>query len=647
MMLKLIIFIALLTLISVTHGETPSVAPVGVADGELVRQQIKDMRGFEEAGSAFTLGASVIETIIRIRVEADGSFTKEQSHTWQIETDKGITNFGEKAIEYSSSKETIEVLKASITQPDGTVIKVSADAIHDQSEELSSGAASFSDTRYKVIVYPQVKVRSRLQFKSTIHQHTPEFPGHFTYVQYFYPQFRYAHEEVHLEISDRLSIKVMHQGGKLTRISDLNGYQRYQFNFRQDHAKPTESAQIDETDYAPYLMASSFEDHIALGQAYQQRAKPMAAVTTDIRKIADEVTAGMTVQREQVKALYHWVASNIRYVFIGLGDGGLVPQPADLVLKNRYGDCKGHVVLLEALLAAKGINSSPALINLGESYRLPPLAILHPFNHVITYVPSLDLYMDSTAQMTPFGYLPRYLMDKTVVLTALNIFDMTPILSADAHAMKSDVRMRLMDDGSIKGSSTTTSSGWIEDDERQTHFDWMHQRHRMIKTRLESYRESGKGKIESVEPQDFSQPFSERTEFTLEPITNIPGPAAMTIPNGPLPFALSDYVLEKPSPASDVPRVCYNRTIEQHHTMTLPDNVKVLHIPKDMKFRNSLTRYESSYQITQHPTGQQIHSIRKLTLDYPNFVCEQADLKQIADLMDVMRRDLRGQIIYE
>ena len=74
-------------------------------------------------------------------------------------------------------------------------------------------------------------------------------------------------------------------------------------------------------------------------------------------------------------------------------DGGLFVSSeaalaqAQAVLKNRYGDCKDHVVLLEALLAAVGIPSSAALVNSGNAYSMPAIGVVSPLNHVITYVP--------------------------------------------------------------------------------------------------------------------------------------------------------------------------------------------------------------------------------------------------------------------
>lgn len=597
----------------------------------------------EPPNNAYAPSVSIERSFTKIRVETDGSSEKLIEHSWRIETEKGVSNFGEATISYSTSNESIEIIEAFITQPDGTKIVIGPDDIYDKADDIGEGTAAFSDTHYKVIVYPQVNVGSRLTYKAKLKQHTPDYPGHFYYYEAFSPAYRYAHEETIFEFSKALPIKIDHRQGELVKLDDQDGYTLYRYFYTQNTATPSEAGQVAYADYAPYIMATSFADHAALGRAYQQRAKPMAAVTPDIQNLANEITDGIDNPKEQVRALYDWVAGNIRYVFIGLGDGGFVPQPADLVLKNRYGDCKGHVVLLEALLAAKGIESSPALINSGNAYTLPPVAVAYPFNHVITYVPSLDLYLDSTARMTPFGYLPASTMDKPVVLTALNKIDRTPILTANDHTMKSEVKMSVLQDGSIEGTSTTTSTGWLEENQREIHHSEMHAQHMIVQNRLEYYLEAGKGQIKILPPNGEQKSFTEQTSFKIEPSLNIPGPGAMKIPAAPLPYSLRDYSLIMPLVNSTTPINCFSRTIIEDYTLELPDSVRIRHIPKSLKYQNQLARYEAQY--TKH--GKTIRTTRKMQLNYPDFVCDQADKKLIAELIDVMRRDLRSQVVYE
>jgi hypothetical protein len=84
-----------------------------------------------------------------------------------------------------------------------------------------------------------------------------------------------------------------------------------------------------------------------------------------------------------------------------------MPHTAQDVLRARYGDCKDHTTLLQALLAAKGILSGTVLVNSNSRYSLPSVASpLAVFNHAITYVPEFDVYLDSTAGVARFGTLP-------------------------------------------------------------------------------------------------------------------------------------------------------------------------------------------------------------------------------------------------
>ena len=53
------------------------------------------------------------------------------------------------------------------------------------------------------------------------------------------------------------------------------------------------------------------------------------------------------------------------HVGIDLGVGRFQPHAASQVLSNQYGDCKDKDTLLEALLRAKGISVSPALVGAG------------------------------------------------------------------------------------------------------------------------------------------------------------------------------------------------------------------------------------------------------------------------------------------
>ena len=59
----------------------------------------------------------------------------------------------------------MESIEASTIKPDGTEIKLPESAIRTQDEDSSGGATEFSDTQFKVIVFPAVEVGSRVRYR--------------------------------------------------------------------------------------------------------------------------------------------------------------------------------------------------------------------------------------------------------------------------------------------------------------------------------------------------------------------------------------------------------------------------------------------------------------------------------------------------
>ena len=100
-----------------------------------------------------------------------------------------------------------------------------------------------------------------------------------------------------------------------------------------------------------------------MGGWYSQLERERRTPTGELKAQADEITKDATTDVAKTQALYIWVTRNIRYVDLSFGVGRYQPHYAEEVLKNRYGDCKDKATLLDALLEAKGIHSSTALIN--------------------------------------------------------------------------------------------------------------------------------------------------------------------------------------------------------------------------------------------------------------------------------------------
>lgn len=89
----------------------------------------------------------------------------------------------------------------------------------------------------------------------------------------------------------------------------------------------------------------------------------------------------------------------VRYVALLLGDGAYVPSSADETWERRFGDCKGKVAVLLALLDELGIVAEPMLVSNDHDDRLAEhLPSLFMFDHVIVRarIGSTDYFLDPT-----------------------------------------------------------------------------------------------------------------------------------------------------------------------------------------------------------------------------------------------------------
>lgn len=589
---------------------------------------------------------TVVRHVDSFHVKRDGQYTQTIESLLRIDTAQGVNTAGERKIEFNAKLETIELVEAYTELKNGTRIEVPPERIRIQDSNTAEESI-YSDEKVMVIIFPQVEVGAHLYYRAASGQHTPVFAGHFYWSDYYSPHIRVEQAVVNLTHEPGIAIGVeadRFQGGKVTPLSgDAPGTVRYRFTFTQRDAYPAENARLALSDFAPHIALSSFADYPDFAKAYQKRAKPMAAVTPAISRVANELVAGAKDERERVRRLYNWVSNSIRYVAVYVGAGGWVPHDAQSVLNNRYGDCKDHVVLLESMLAAVGIDSSPALIGTDHAFVLPKLPVSTPFDHVITYVPSLDLYLDSTAQFAPLGTLPSWDQGKSVLLTANGKVAKTPAQDVSKDKTHTSVMMAVLDNGGVVGRSTYTPRGNYEVESRSSQFGFLNRNQVPIVNKLLSrFLESGEGVIDKSEPMSLDKPWKVESSFELDPVVNVPGPSAMTIPVGLAPGRIKEMAGYKPPAKRRYPAVCGSAAHTETIILKFPETVKIQRIPKDVAFRRGPLQYKASYELDDHMLVVQ----RRYEAHRAKPVCDEKDDRDWDALREVLQRDLRSQVFF-
>jgi len=372
------------------------------------------------------------------------------------------------------------------------------------------------------------------------------------------------------------------RGGGAGGCEEKNGWTTYDWHYRSPHKEASdETREIAILDDSPRLIVSTFANWAEFAAQYQTRSADKAVVTPAIRKLADQITHGVTDRREQARLLYNWVNQHIRYVAVYFGAGPVVPHAAASVLEHRYGDCKDHVVLLQALLHAKGIAASPAMINAGVSYRLPQVALSNTvFNHVITYLPEFDLFVDATEKYTAFGELAAVLGDKPVLLTASGDIKRTPVHnSANTFAQYA---ARVMFDAN--GNAVVTASKKMAGYESAKYRLAAATRTSVerAKEKLDSMKLRGNMVFDDDDPNTLAAGYATRWQGELKQLVDF-DVKYMTVPRLPLANDLTyyaSYVQAQQQRQQDA--ICSGKIVELDYQLTLPGNVEVAALPKDV-----------------------------------------------------------------
>jgi transglutaminase-like putative cysteine protease len=599
------------------------------------------------ARADYNPGVTWLEHVEEVHVNADATHVTTTQSLLRIDAESSVEAYAERRLYFSSSLQKLEVLEAWTITPDGRRLVVAPDRIRTMAS-VDEGRPEFDDQVVRVVIFPAVTVGARLHLRYRLTEHRPHFAGHMTWKRSFSPDDRIEDVRIHVSHDPSIALNVGTQGidgGRVAaRGTDAPGTVRYAFTFRQPVAHPPERGRVDDEDFAPFVHVTSFADRAAQAAAYQAGARPQAEPTPQIRALAAELTAGATTDREKVQRLYQWVSRHIRYVALNIDVGGFVPRAAQAVLDHRYGDCKDHVVLLEALLRAVGIDSSPALVNAGSAMKLPELAIWSPINHVILHVTALDLYLDSTARFAPMGTLPDWVMDKPVLLTASGRLARTPRTSPQVNGTHTRVWMELMLDGGVVGRSVVQMRGPEEVDWRAWQHDSIGTRQEdLVRSYLRRFDETGTGRLDAGDPLDLASPWEVHGQFALDPVVNVPGPSAMSIAVGLAPGRLRGMATSTPPAQRRFDRYCLSGQHREEIELRVPPRVRITRIPADTRFQRGTLRYSATYR----RSGQVITITRDFAAERPSHTCNARDDADWAAFLRVLQRDLRGQVFLQ
>ncbi len=581
-------------------------------------------------------------------VRPDAGNTQTEEYDILLKTKSAVEQFSQVRLSYSEKMETLEVLQAYTLTADGQRRDVPADRIYTQESYSSAAAAMYADRKVRVVVFPNLAPGTRVVYQTRRTQKTPYFPGYFGLWETFSVFTQYDDARVTLSAPADLPMQVEQrgvQGSQTPRVR--NGMARWEWAYRRTDPLKAQNWSAAAWEYSPSIMASTYRDWSQVAQAYQLKGGEAAAVTPQIQALADELTRGITDRREQAGVLYRWVAQNIRYVAVYLGNGGLEPNPAQSILDSHYGDCKDHVVILEALLAARGIQSTPVLIGAGGGPTLPAIPLLGRFDHAITYIPEFDLYLDSTAPYARVGQLPEGDLGVPVLHTRQAVVARTPVNDASRNGNRIEAAFRFDPAGNLSGRTVLQPSGVTEIGMRGAFARLNAQnRARAEESMMAASGFDGSGALTLLgDPQDLTRPFNFRYDFLASDYVDFGVVGGMVLPDAPGSQSFRDLYASTSAPENATPFYCNDSLRDERYQLTFPANVPIVAIPRSQHFGNAA----GEYQVEWTREGQVItahHRLHQRAVRGADALCQPQDYAAFRELYQQVRRGFRGQVVY-
>lgn len=578
-------------------------------------------------------------------VQQDGSVVEDDDTVLRANTTAGVDQIAQRYVWFNKDIEAITQLSAETIDPDGTAHAVGASGIRDVQEPRSAGAPTFEDGVLRTVIFPGVQIGSRVHLHFAKRRAKALEAGTFSYFVEPDSDMPVDAQRLIFDLPANLPLHADARGYTAQVPVTENGRTRYVFDYQHGPYAPLEAGAVAYVNWGDRLMVSTVPDYAAFAARYREAAADPTATDPAIAALAQSLTAGVSDPRERAARIYDWMRFNIRYVALFLGETAAAPHRAIDILRNRYGDCKDHVALFTALLAAAGIRAETAMLDLGPVYTLPevPGYGAHAINHVIAWLPELGVFADTSSGGYAFGYLPPGVMDRPALLVDEGVLTRTP--ATEPRERSARLSLAVGESGDAAYSYYVQDVGAGAEPERNTFRRATHAgAQQLAAQRLSMTGLAGTARVAATSPAAATGgPFSVTMQGTLDHViwrdgtTAIPTTSSFT---GGIATQIDSWLAQ---PRRTQPWACIGGSFEESAQIVLPAFAQVTDLPQDASVNDTALAYTSHYVYDARSRTLQIE--RRLSARFGHQMCSADEFAQMRDALLQIERDTRAQIV--
>lgn len=394
----------LLALPAVARAQAPRITKAGdpsVKPDSIYRLAV-DPKTVPDQDAYFLLDDGVV------RIEADGRAVRTYRQIVQILTPAARENYQEQQFSWSPGTQKLTVNWVRVVKPDGTVISDKPAMVQESDVPAQTDNPVYAETKVQRMSLTGVEPGTIVDYSWTTEDLKATLPGDFHASWSVSTALGVRRSRYVLDVPADLPITLDERNLNFARRDQKVGGRRVLTWATADLPRLEGEAFAADSDGVHMSVAvATLPSWERIGAWYAKHAQGRYVLTPALKQKVGELVAGARTRTDTVRALQRWVAQDVRYVSIALGDGGYVPRTPEEVMRTGFGDCKDKATLFVAAMRHVGLEAYPVLLNSGGGVRraLPTVSQL---NHAIAAVrtPTGWEYTDLTASLVPYGELP-------------------------------------------------------------------------------------------------------------------------------------------------------------------------------------------------------------------------------------------------
>jgi len=240
----------------------------------------------------------------------------------------------------------------------------------------------------------------------------------------------------------------------------IEGYKKLEITSSRMEAVPYGIMTPSWRDVSPWIDISTVKSWETIVQWYDKLTRGQTEPSYRLKRTVESLCDGAATEREIIQRIFSFVSAGIEYEDLDFMYTAQIPQTADSVLKEGYGDCKDQTALLISMLNIAGIDAYFVLSSPGYNGGAP-YQPSDRFSHVFAAIDIEDetLYLDPTTRSYTLGEVPASMKD-TYILPIISGSELIPL----EHNLEEHKSLVLMEFDNLLGTPRITGDFSLQGD---------------------------------------------------------------------------------------------------------------------------------------------------------------------------------------